>query len=78
MSSADGSRDAAITAREIAEAEGVKTSISLSDPSMVEFFRESLQQILGNGVDHLFCNALIPFEYVFDRLSIMSSISFVF
>jgi sugar/nucleoside kinase (ribokinase family) len=56
MSSAEGSRDAAITARELAEAEGVKTALSLSDPSMVEFFRSSLEAILGNGVDHLFCN----------------------
>jgi len=56
MSSADGSRDAAITAREVAEQSGVKTAISLSDPAMVEFCRESLKQILGNGVDHLFCN----------------------
>lgn len=56
MSSADGSREAAIAGREIAERAGVKTAISLSDPSMVEFFRDSLVQILGNGVDHLFCN----------------------
>jgi len=56
MSSAEGSRDAAITAREMAERSGVKTALSLSDPSMVEFFRDSLVQILGNGVDHLFCN----------------------
>lgn len=56
MSSAEGSRDAAIAARELAEAEGVKTALSLSDPSMVEFFRDNLVRILGNGVDHLFCN----------------------
>lgn len=56
MSSADGSRDAAITGREMAEKAGVKTALSLSDPSMVEFFRDALVQILGNGVDHLFCN----------------------
>ncbi len=56
MSSADGSRDAAILGREIAEQAGVKTALSLSDPSMVEFCRDSLTLILGNGVDHLFCN----------------------
>lgn len=56
MSSAPGSRDAAIAARELAESEGVKTALSLSDPSMVEFFRDALEAILGNGVDHLFCN----------------------
>jgi sugar/nucleoside kinase (ribokinase family) len=56
LSSADGSREAAIAARELAESAGVKTSVSLSDPSMVEFFRDSLVDMLGNGVDHLFCN----------------------
>lgn len=56
MSSAEESCNAAINAREIAEEAGVKTAISLSDPSMVEFFREPLVKILGNGVDHLFCN----------------------
>ncbi len=56
MSSAEGSRDAAIAARELAESEGVKTALSLSDPSMVQFFRDALESILGNGVDHLFCN----------------------
>jgi fructokinase len=56
MSSAEGSRDAAIAGREMAEQAGVKTALSLSDPSMVEFFRDDLMAILGNGVDHLFCN----------------------
>lgn len=56
MSSAEGSRDAAIAARELAESEGVRTALSLSDPSMVTFFRDALEAILGNGVDHLFCN----------------------
>lgn len=56
MSSAAGSREAAIAAREIAESAGVRTALSLSDPSMVEFFRDDLVKILGNGVDHLFCN----------------------
>ena len=56
LSSASGSRNAAIAARELAEEAGVKTAISLSDPSIVEIFRDSLVAILGNGVDHLFCN----------------------
>ena len=56
MSSADGSREAAITGREMAERAGVKTALSLSDPSMGEVCRDALVEILGNGVDHLFCN----------------------
>jgi len=56
LSSSPGSKHAAVTGRQIAEDNGVKTAVSLSDPSMVEFFREPLTEILGNGVDHLFCN----------------------
>lgn len=49
-------RAAAVRAREIAEEAGVKTSISLSDPGMVEFFRDGLQEMIGERVDLLFCN----------------------
>jgi sugar/nucleoside kinase (ribokinase family) len=50
-------RAAAIQAREIAEANGIATALSFSDPGMVEFFREGLGEMLGeNGVDLLFCN----------------------
>ena len=52
----DTARAAAIKAREIAEQHGVKTALSFSDPGMVQFFREGLQQMLGGGVDLLFCN----------------------
>ncbi len=56
LSSSEASRAAAVAARQLAEDNGVKTAVSLSDPSMVEFFRDPLTEILGNGVDHLFCN----------------------
>ncbi len=49
-------RAAAIRARELAEAAGVKTSLSFSDPGMVEFFRDGMEEIVGPGVDLLFCN----------------------
>ena len=49
-------RAAAVKAREIAEASGVKTSISLSDPGMVEFFRDGLQEMIGERVNLVFCN----------------------
>jgi len=52
----DSGRAAAIRAREIAETEGVKTALSLSDPGMVEFFREGLQQMAGERLDLLFAN----------------------
>ncbi|MBE9040295.1 adenosine kinase, partial [Oscillatoriales cyanobacterium LEGE 11467] len=47
---------AAIRAREIAEAAGVKTTLTLSDPNMVNFFKEGLLEMLGSGVDFLFAN----------------------
>lgn len=49
-------KQAAITTREIAEKAQVKTSLSLSDPGMVEFFKEGLQEMIGKQVDLLFCN----------------------
>jgi sugar/nucleoside kinase (ribokinase family) len=57
LSSSPASTAAAISCREIAEDAGVKVAVSLSDPSMVEFCRDSLEEILGNGVEQLFCNA---------------------
>jgi len=47
---------AAVRTREIAEAAGVKTALSFSDPGMVEFFREGMASIVGTGVDLVFCN----------------------
>ena len=47
---------AAVRSRDIAEQEGVLTSLTLSDPGMVEAFRGELAQMLGNGVHQLFCN----------------------
>ncbi len=55
VTSATG-RAAAIRAREVAEQHGVKTALSFSDPGMVEFFRDGLQEMLGKGVDMVFCN----------------------
>lgn len=49
-------RHAAIEARKIAEEAGVKTALTFSDPAMVEFFKEGLQDMIGDKVDLLFCN----------------------
>ena len=48
--------EAAVRAREVAEEAGVRTSLSLSDPAMVDGCRDGLVSMLGNGVQHLFCN----------------------
>jgi sugar/nucleoside kinase (ribokinase family) len=47
---------AAIKARLIAEQHQVKTALSLSDPGMVQYFRDGLQEMIGKQVDLLFCN----------------------
>jgi sugar/nucleoside kinase (ribokinase family) len=56
LSSAENTRDAAIEARRIAESRGIKTSLTLSDPNMVRFFRDSIEAMIGEGVDLLFAN----------------------
>ena len=52
----DVSRNAAIKAREIASKNGVKTAFTFSDPAMVTYFKEGVSEIIGDGVDVLFCN----------------------
>jgi len=49
-------RAAAIELRKQAEASNTKTALSLSDPAMVQFFREGLVEMIGEGVDLIFCN----------------------
>ena len=56
LSANESSYAAAVAGREIAESAGVKTCVSLSDPSMVAAFREPLEAMLGNGVHQIFCN----------------------
>jgi sugar/nucleoside kinase (ribokinase family) len=48
--------EAAVRTREIAEAAGVKTALSFSDPGMVAHFRDGMEQIIGKGLDLIFCN----------------------
>lgn len=52
----DSARHAAIKARQMAEAHGVKTAITLSDPNMAQFFADGLNEMIGSQVDLLFCN----------------------
>ncbi|PIB37206.1 sugar kinase [Reichenbachiella sp. 5M10] len=49
-------RDAMKKGMEIARANGVKVSLSFSDPSMVKFFNDEMKEVVGDGVDLLFCN----------------------
>ena len=56
MSSSPPATAATIACHKTATQNGVATAVSLSDPSMVEFCRDGLTDILGNGVEVLFCN----------------------
>lgn len=44
------------TAKAIAEQSGVKTALTFSDPAMVKYFGDAMREVIGNGVDLLFCN----------------------
>ncbi len=52
----DTGRAAAIKARELAQENDTKVAISLSDPGIVEHFKQGLKDMVGPGVDLLFCN----------------------
>lgn len=52
----DVSRAAALKARQVATQHGVKTAMTFSDPAMVRFFRAGIDEMIGDGVDILFCN----------------------
>ncbi len=47
---------AILQARQVAQKAGVKTALSLSDPNLVAHFKGSLQEVVDEGVDLLFCN----------------------
>lgn len=54
--SSETGRSAAISLRRQAQDRGTLTALSLSDPAMVQFFRDGLLEMIGDGVDLLFCN----------------------
>lgn len=56
-------KDAAVKAKKIAETHNVKTALTFSDVNMVNFFGEGLKEMIGGGVDLLFCNEAEAFAY---------------
>lgn len=48
--------DAMKYAKKLAEENGVKTALTFSDPSMVKYFKEPMESVVGASVDLLFCN----------------------
>lgn len=58
-------RAAAVKTREVASQAGVKTALTLSDANMVNFFKDGLLEIAGDGLDMIFCNkdeAMLMFD----------------
>jgi len=49
-------RAAAVKARDIAASAEVKTALTLSDPNMVNFFKDGLLEIIGDGLELIFSN----------------------
>lgn len=52
----DNGVDAMKYAKKLAEENNVKTALTFSDPSMVKYFREPMESVVGASVDLLFCN----------------------
>ncbi len=54
--SSDNGREAMIRAKKIAEDNNVKVALTFSDPSMVKYFKDGMEEVVGASVDLLFCN----------------------
>jgi sugar/nucleoside kinase (ribokinase family) len=55
VSSENGCR-AMLEAKRMARQHGVPVALTLSDPSMVNYFSKPMTEVVGDGVDLLFCN----------------------
>lgn len=58
----DNSRQAVLQAKEFAKKHHVKTALTLSDPTMMLYFRHGMMEMIGEGVDLLFANEQEAFE----------------
>lgn len=56
LSSSPTGKDAACLAHQLARAAHAQVALTFSDPNMVQYCRKNLQDMLGDGVDLLFCN----------------------
>lgn len=52
----DSARAAAVNLKQTAEQHNIKTAMTFSDPAMVEYFKDGINEVIGSGVDLLFCN----------------------
>ena len=56
LASSEKARNAAIRAHQIAKESGIKIALTFSDPAMVTYFKDQVTDMVGDGVDLLFCN----------------------
>ena len=49
-------KSAIIEMKEFAKQNNIMTAMTFSDPSMLEYFKDDVNDVLGDGVDLLFCN----------------------
>lgn len=56
LCTSDSARLAVAEAVRTARAAGTQVALTFSDPAMVQFFKPQLTELLGDGVDLLFCN----------------------
>ncbi len=56
LSTSDSARLAVKQARQIARENNVKIALTLSDPAMVQYARQGLNELIDDGVDLIFCN----------------------
>jgi sugar/nucleoside kinase (ribokinase family) len=56
LATSNTARIAVKQARQIAKENQVKIALTLSDPAMVQYAREGLNELIDDGVDLLFCN----------------------
>ena len=54
---------AALKTKALAEAHGVKTAVSFSDPGMVKSFRDNMAAMIEGGVELVFCNESEALEW---------------
>lgn len=52
----DNARAAARQLRELGKKHGAKVALTFSDPAMAQFFSDGLSEVIGDGIDLLFCN----------------------
>ncbi len=63
LTTSETGKAANIEARKIAENNNIKTSLTFSDPFVVEHFRDGFTETIGDGIDLLFCNEVEALSY---------------